>query len=161
MMLLDAFLHWLHLMAAIIWIGGMIFAAIILQPVMRKSLTPEVRMPIYHDIGKRFKLIQLICLGVLIGTGLQKLWSLRTTPDIFYSTFGAILGVKLTLVICVIALTVFHSYVWGPKLTALSQSSQGSEYQRTMQTLVLWGRVNLTLSLAIIFCASLLRFSPF
>lgn len=158
---MDAFLHWLHLMAAVTWIGGMIFAAMILQPVMRRSFTPEVRMPLYRDIGSRFKAVQLACLGILLATGLQKLWTLRETPEVFHSAYGMILGVKLALVAAVSILSALHSYVWGPQLTALRNESASPAYAALMRKLVFWGMINLHLAFAIIFCAALLRFNPF
>ena len=98
MFILDALIQWLHVMAAVIWVGGMIFTSLVLQPVMRKVLPPETRMPIYRDIGTRFKKVQFSGLGILIVTGLYKLWGLRGTPEIFHSSFGTILSVKLAFV---------------------------------------------------------------
>jgi uncharacterized membrane protein len=146
-------------MAAIIWIGGMIFASLVLQPVLRKALSPEIRMPIYQDMGKRFKTIQLTSLGILLATGVFKLWGFKDKPEIFFSPFGAILAIKLTLVACVIFLTGLHSYAWGPRLVALAHQAQDVEYRTVMGKLVFWGRINLALSVAVIFCAALLRFN--
>ncbi len=159
-MIVDTVLHWLHLMAAIIWIGGMIFTSLVLQPVFQRTMEPEKRMPIYHEIGKRFKVVQLLCLGVLLATGLQKLWMLKDHPGIFHSSWGAILWVKLVLVICVTIISIFHSYLWGPKLTVLRFESQTPAYHQLRQKLLFWGRVNLVLSLAIVFCGALLQLYP-
>lgn len=41
-------------MSAIVWIGGMVFASWVLQPVLSRSLAASVRMPLYREMGKRF-----------------------------------------------------------------------------------------------------------
>lgn len=160
-MIVDVFIHWLHLMAAVTWIGGMIFTSFVLQPVMRVSLTPQERMPLYHEMGKKFKFIQLSCLLVLLATGLQKLWQLRESPAIFQSSFGNILAVKLILVLVVLVLSVYHSFIWGPQLTALRNEPQSPAFRQLISKMVFWGRLNMALAVAIIFCATLLRFNPF
>ena len=63
---------------------GMI-GMLVLQPVMRKALAPGTRMPIYQELGARFKAVQTSCLIVLLSTGIYKLWGLRHSPDIFLS----------------------------------------------------------------------------
>ena len=161
MIIFDSFIHWLHLMAAVTWIGGMIFTSFVLQPVMRVLLKPQERMPLYYEMGKKFKVIQFVCLLVLLATGLQKLWQLRDSPAIFHSSFGNILAVKLILVLAVLVLSVCHSFIWGPQLTALRNEPESPIFQQLISKMVFWGRLNMTLAVAIVFCATLLRFNPF
>lgn len=159
-MWLEAVIHWLHLMAAVTWIGGMIFTAFVVQPVLRAALDDTTRITLYRDIGRRFKTIQIAALCVLLATGSYKLFGLRESPDIFYSPFGYVLATKLVLVLIVVILSYRHSYVWGPQLIEAAVRP-GPAMGQLAKKLYFWGRINLALSLAVIFCAVLLRFNPF
>jgi len=44
----------LHLMSALIWVGGMFFAYLCLRPVAASMLTPELRLPLWSQVFKRF-----------------------------------------------------------------------------------------------------------
>ena len=158
-MALNILTHWLHLIAAITWVGGTLFASLVLQPVLRFRLSPQERMPIYHEIGNRFKAIQLAALLTLVATGAFKLWRLQVFPEVLHTLYGRILEIKLALVLIVTVLTVLHSYVWGPRLTALAGRPNSAEFGVLMRRLVFWGRLNLILMLAIILCAAGLRFA--
>ncbi|MBI4055463.1 MAG: DUF4149 domain-containing protein [Elusimicrobia bacterium] len=158
---MDALIHWLHVMAAVVWVGSMIFTSLVLQPIFRKTLAPEVRMPIYHEMSRRYRWVQWICLAVLFATGIEKLWGLRHVPEVFHSPFGRVLGVKLFFVLCVIVLSYLHSYVWGPRLTVLSREAGSQAFHALTNKLIFWGRINLVLSIGVVFLAVLLRFSLF
>ena len=160
-MLLDGIIHWLHLMAAVIWVGGMIFTSLILQPVLRSAFPPPQRMQLYREVGNRFRVVQWVCLGILFLTGFQKLWGLRESPNVFYSSFGWLLGLKLFGVVGAVFLSVLHSYVWGPRLAAMAPDPRNPEYALLMKKLVFWGKTNLLLNILIVFLAVLLRFDPF
>lgn len=153
--------HWLHVMSAIIWIGGMVFASWVLQPVLSRSLSASLRMPLYREMGKRFKMIQLAALGALLATGAYKLWELGITVDVFGLPYGRVLMMKLTLVLAVIILSALHSYIWGPQLTKLKDQEGSAAYQAVLKKLYFWGRVNLALAVGIVFCGALLRVSLF
>jgi len=44
----------LHLLAAVIWVGGMIFAHQMLRPVAAKQLEPPLRQPLWVGVFNRF-----------------------------------------------------------------------------------------------------------
>lgn len=161
-MFLDTFIHWLHVVAAIVWMGGMIFTSWVLQPVMRGSLSAPIRMPLYHEMGKKFKTISLVCLAVLGLTGLQKMWPMIwLEPAAFLSPYGKILCVKLVLVGFILVLSYLHSWRWGPRLTLLKDKPDSPEFQNLVKKLFFWGRLNLALSFVVVFCAALLHINPF
>ena len=43
-MTLDLLLHWLHLLAAALWVGGNLAIGYVVQPALRKTLEPRQRM---------------------------------------------------------------------------------------------------------------------
>lgn len=155
---MDAFVHWLHLMAAIIWVGGTLFTSLVVQPVLREALTEERRFAVYAGIGRRLSVVQWGTWATLLATGLWKLWSVRSTPEVFYGPFGRILAIKLSFVAAMVALSLAHSLSWGPALTrgGLAPAERGLLARRV----AFWGRVNGLVMLAIVFCGVMLRYNP-
>ena len=154
----DVFVHWLHLMAAIIWVGSVLFTSLILQPVLRRFVQPDQRLALYREVGKRFSPLQWGAWSVLVGSGAYKLWGLRATPDVFHGPFGRVLAVKLILIAAMAAISLAHTYLWGPALVATGSRHPG--YGALAARVAFWVKVNAALLLAIVYCAALLRFNP-
>jgi putative copper export protein len=101
--------RWVHLMAAITWIGGMLFVALVLVPVTRRLTDPALRARLFQETGRRFRTVGWIALGLLLASGLGNLW-LRPY----------LLGVprfqwKLGLVAVALGLSALHDFVLGPR----------------------------------------------
>ena len=106
---LSLFLRWLHVLAAITWIGGMLFLALVLVPVTQRLEDRALRARLFHAVGVRFRTVGWIALGVLVATGLGNLWlypSLMTAPRFQW---------KLGLVVLALMLSAFHDFVLGPR----------------------------------------------
>jgi len=105
---LSLFLRWLHVVAAITWIGGMLFLALVLVPVTRRLGDAALRARLFHAVGVRFRTVGWIALGVLVATGLANLWlhpSLLTAPRFQW---------KLGLVVLTLVLSAVHDFILGP-----------------------------------------------
>jgi uncharacterized membrane protein len=103
---------WLHVLAAITWIGGMLFIALVLVPVTRRLEDPTVRTRLLQETGRRFRTVGWIALIVLVVTGLLNLWShpgLLSSPRLHW---------KLGLVGLALILSAFHDFVLGPRAGA-------------------------------------------
>jgi copper resistance protein D len=98
----------LHLLAAITWIGGMLFIALVLVPVVRRLGDPALRTRLVHEAGLRFRTVGWIALGLLLGTGLLNLWY---RPFLFWVPR---FQVKLGLVAVALGLAAVHDFVLGP-----------------------------------------------
>jgi copper resistance protein D len=109
---LSLFLRWLHVLAAITWIGGMLFLALVLVPVTRRIEDRALQARLFHAVGVRFRTLGWIALGILVATGLGNLWlypQLLTTPRFQW---------KLGLVLLALGLSAFHDFVLGPRAGA-------------------------------------------
>jgi len=148
---------WLHILAAVVWIGGMIFLSLILLPVIRR---PEFRTAaplLVHFSGVRFRWVGWLCLFLLVLTGAFNLvyrgiaWEELASGYFWQSEFGAILGVKLLLAAGVLALSVAHDFFIGPKASALGRADPGSPEAVRLRRQASWiGRLNLLLALTIV-----------
>lgn len=101
--------RWLHLVAAITWIGGMLFIALVVVPVTRRILDPPQRARLVQEIGRRFRTVGWLALGLLVATGLLNLWLqpfLLASPRFHW---------KLGLVVLALILSAFHDFVLGPR----------------------------------------------
>jgi len=154
----DAAVHWLHLMAAILWIGGTLAVSLVVHPVLRAELPDDARRGVYRELGRRFTKLQWWTWTVLAATGGLKLWSIRRAPEVFLGPFGKVLAVKLTLVAGMAALSLIHALVWGPAL--VSRASASAERAALARRAAFWGKVNGLLMIGIVFCAALLRYNP-
>jgi putative copper export protein len=115
----DTAVRALHLIAAAVWAGGLVFLALAVS-VARKTVSDQERIALFRGLGRRFAVVGGIALLVLIGTGIDMAtdripaWSDLTDTD-----YGKTLFEKLILVAVVIVLTLFHSLAQGPALTRL------------------------------------------
>jgi uncharacterized membrane protein len=103
---------WLHVLAAIAWIGGMLFIALVLVPVTRRLEDPAMRTRLVQETGRRFRTVGWIALTVLVVTGLLNLWihpDLLSSPQFHW---------KLGLVGLALILSAFHDFVLGPRAGA-------------------------------------------
>ncbi len=101
--------RWLHLMAAITWIGGMLFIALVLVPVARRLSDPALRGRLLQETGRRFRTIGWVALGLLLASGLASLWVrpyLLGAPRFHW---------KLALVALALVLSAVHDFVLGPQ----------------------------------------------
>lgn len=69
---MTRFLVLLHLVAVIIWIGGMFFAHFCLRPVAAAQLPPPQRLPLLAAVLGRFFRFVGVALIVLWGSGLTR-----------------------------------------------------------------------------------------
>jgi uncharacterized membrane protein len=154
----------LHLLAAIIWIGGMFFLALVLVPVLRGE-TQERRSALLGAAGVRFRTVGWVCLVTLLVTGVFNLknrgfsWGTVFSGDVFTGTdrFGHILAGKLLLLGLVLAVSAFHDFRLGPaSIQAARTRDTGGDPARA-ETLrrraSLLGRLNALLALMIVFLA--------
>lgn len=59
----------LHLLAAVIWVGGMIFAHNSLRPAAVKVLEPPLRLELWVQVFRRFFVLVWLSITVLLSTG--------------------------------------------------------------------------------------------
>jgi len=61
--------HWLHLLSAIIWIGGLAFLVMAVTPGLQKAVPKELVKPITDIFYRHYKKVAGILLVVLLFTG--------------------------------------------------------------------------------------------
>ena len=135
---------WIHVIAAMFWIGGMLFFSLVLMPCLKNGLPDGLKADLISRIGKRFRLLGWFSLGILLITGLFRLfqseWSLRE--------YGGALKTKLILVFFMVLLTLLHDFL-GQK-TIKKKCLQSSAFLKGVRFMA---RVNLFVGLLIVLVA--------
>ncbi|NNU45087.1 CopD family protein [Ramlibacter montanisoli] len=62
-------LLFLHLAAAIFWMGGMAFVVLALRPALHAQLQPPQRLPLMVQVLRRFFVVVIASIVVLLATG--------------------------------------------------------------------------------------------
>ncbi len=106
---MSLLLRWIHVLAAVTWIGGMLFIALVLVPITRRLEDPALRTRLVRETGLRFRTVGWIALGLLVLTGLGHLWLFPVflSSPRFHAKFG--------LVLVALVLSVLHDFVLGPR----------------------------------------------
>lgn len=146
----------LHVLAAIVWIGGMVFLGAVLIPVLRKSRTAGGQYAeLIHRTGIRFRNVGWACLALLVLTGLVNLtrWGVGlerlASAELWASPWGRILAVKLVLVAAALAVSGVHDFVVGPQATRKLREAP-EEAGRLRRTAGWMGRANLVIAVLIV-----------
>lgn len=151
-------LIFLHILAAVVWIGGMLFLSLVLAPLLRQAEDPSSFKLWFVAAARRFRLIVRLAIVVLLGTGplLLEARGLSVTEP---STWPAVLGVKLTLVGLLLLFTLLHDRLLGPRVLRIGSQPVAA---RTAQDLFLLSasrlvpRLALLIALAVLVAAAVL-----
>ncbi len=156
----GAIITWVHLVSAAIWVGGGIFLGAVLAPVLKHtSLSLEERIGLMIRVGRRFNMIGVPALGVLIVTGIYTSRGFLSHPNLLLeSSYGVYLTVKMILVVAVIITYVVHVRVInrGVEEKIMSKELSEAQVQRVRRKIIVLGELVAVMSVAILFFAALL-----
>ncbi len=148
---------WLHILAASVWIGGIVFLSLVLVPVSRNPDYRSVASSIIQGTGTRFRMVAWICLSVLILSGGFNLYFRGLSLAGFFrgllgqGSFGTLLTIKLLLVSIILSISALHDFLIGPRAMRLWQADPASpEALRLRRLASLIGRINLILALLVV-----------
>lgn len=132
-------LLFLHLAATVFWMGGMAFAVLALRPALHEQLQPPVRLPLMVGVLRRFFVVVIASIGVLLLTGVPMLMRMASdlAPRGWYVM--AALGLLMMLI---------FGYLWfGPwrRMQAAVATANWPEGGRNMNRITLLVKINLGL----------------
>jgi uncharacterized membrane protein len=148
----------IHLLAAMLWLGGMFFLGAVGAPVLRKVEPPELRARLFNQLGLAFRRAGWIAIALLLLTGVLNLHlrgflSSRVLGSrAFWATpWGISLAVKLTLVGLMIAISAVHDFVHGPAAARFRPGTPDALRHRRQAAWL--ARINALLGIALVFAA--------
>lgn len=155
---MTVLLVWLHLFAAVSWIGGMIFLSVVLAPVLKREPFTSQKALLFRSVARRFRAVVWGAIALLLFTG-PLLLHQRGIPIADPSRWPTVLAVKLGLVAILLLFTVAHDLIIGPRVGKIVQLSAESR-TKLDHALVAWSpwiaRSSLLMTLAVLFAAVVL-----
>ncbi len=104
-----------HLSAAAVWVGGLVYLLTAL-PSVCKSLQGGEQREALQEIVPRFSTVALLSSGTLVITGLFSGWMQVTVPSATASPYGWALVAKVGLLVPLFAVAAVNSYLVRPRL---------------------------------------------
>ena len=148
----------LHILAAVSWVGGMIFLSLVLAPLVRSRKAVPEFMALFRSAALRFRPIVWVAMAILVMTG-PMLLSFRGVAVVSLSSWPGIVMVKLTLVALLLFLTLLHDLVLGPqvsRVSAIPESQRSTGEQLVFKTARWLPRLSLLIALAVLVVAAML-----
>jgi uncharacterized membrane protein len=158
-----SFLYYLnvtiHVLAAMLWLGGMFFLGVVGAPVLRAIEPPPLRQRLFQQLGAKFRRVGWITIGVLVATGVLNLqfrgwlhWDgVLATRAFWRTSVGHALAAKLTAVVLMIAISAIHDFIYGPRAGRAIPGSPAALALRKRSALL--GRVNAVLGVLLVVAA--------
>jgi uncharacterized membrane protein len=147
--------HWLHLVSAVIWIGGIAFLVMAVTPGLKKAVAKEQIKPITDAFYRHYKKIAGILLVVLLFTGginlhyVNQLITLQTGSGVqHHAQYLTVFFIKLFLVLCLLTLFLY---------TVIFKSDDVEEGEEESYEAIPFQRAALWIGFLIILCASAMK----
>jgi putative copper export protein len=148
----------IHVLAAMVWLGGMLFVAAVGAPVLRQVEEPELRQSLFRSLGVQFRLVGWICIAVLLVTGVLNLQfrgllsaDVLGSADFWRGAYGRALFWKLLFVVVMVTLAAIHDFWMGPRASRLEAGSSRALRHRAVAAWM--GRANALVGLALLWVA--------
>jgi copper resistance protein D len=147
-----------HVLAAVFWLGGLFFLAVIGAPVLRRLESPQLRARLFRDIGQRFRTVGWTLIVILVATGVLNLFfvglldtAVLGSQAFWSSPYGRALLWKLAAVAAMLALSASHDFMLGPAASRLEAGS--AEAGRARRWASLLARMTALAGLAVVLAA--------
>ena len=151
--------HWVHLMSAVIWIGGLAFLVMSVTPALRKVVPKEYLRPVLDAISTRYRKIVGVLMALILMTGginlhfISQMMLSQTGSGISNSPkYLTILFIKLTLVLGIVTLFLY---------TFIFKSEPATEDTEEELEAVPFQRVAFWMGILIILCAAAMKYLHF
>jgi uncharacterized membrane protein len=113
----------IHVLAAMLWLGGMFFLGAVGAPALRGVQPPPVRQKLFQELGSRFRRVGWVSIVVLVVTGVLNLyfrdwlhWSgVLGSAEFWRTSTGHALAGKLLTVVLMISCSAIHDFILGPR----------------------------------------------
>jgi len=148
--LVQAILGFLHLLATVIWIGGMAFNIFVLRPFLGMVDSPQ-RLRLVRSILQRFIYAAWLCIATLFLTGV-----FIANPS--NQLYRPVLIAKHWVVIAMVAIVAIITFILFPRFKAyITEKSRSEEVAKALGSIVLLVKMNLILGFAVLFITAILE----
>jgi len=147
-----------HVLAAMLWLGGMIFFAVVGAPVLRGIEDERFRAELFEALGVAFRRVGWSCIVILVVTGIGQLhfrgwWGMDVWRSETFRHSPAVRAFmwKMIAVAVMIVISSVHDFVLGPKAGRLPA---GSAEARKVRGHAAWlARLNALVGVVLVYLA--------
>ena len=150
---LERAIVFVHLVAAVVWVGGMVFLAAV-GPAIRRLDAPS-SSALFRAMGLRFRDISWAAVAVLVATGIANLAFLGAFPDLVgFLAANPLLAWKIAVVALMIAVKTVHDFIVGPRASAAAAANPGMAARLPVwKAAMALGRLNIVLGVIVLYLA--------
>lgn len=151
-------LVWIHLLAAVVWIGGMVFLSVVLVPVLKRDGGFAQHAALFRTAAYRFRTLVWGAMAILVATG-SVMAAGRAIPLTDPSQWPSIFVAKIGLVALLFTLTLLHDLAVGPRVRRIlgtAESARSARDRLLVRYSALVPRVSLLVALMVLLAAVVL-----
>jgi putative copper resistance protein D len=118
---MDVAVRALHLIAAAVWAGGLVFLGVA-AGVARATIPEGERIEFFRRLGRRFLVVAFAAAAVLAATGVDMASDhLASWSALADTGWGRLITAKTTLFATALVLASIHGFVLGPRIRRLRE----------------------------------------
>jgi len=141
-------LHAVHVLAAGIWLGGLVFTVAVVSPAFKRiEWTPAERIAVRSAVGQQYSKVARLNLALLFIVALF---------DWLPAGLGALALAELGLIALIFLLSELHARFYAPRLAQAAREQKTVERLRLLRVSVGVSMLNLMLSAVVVVLSSLL-----
>lgn len=149
----------IHVLAAMLWLGGMLFLGVVGAPVLRRIEPAALRQQLFQQLGLRARAVGWWSIAVLIVTGTFNLsyrgwlrWDgVLGSGEFWRTATGRALAIKLIAVTAMVLVSAVHDFFLGPMAGRALPGSASALVLRRRAALL--ARVNAIIGLVVVAAA--------
>ena len=156
--------YWLHMLATVVWIGGLATVSLVTLPLITRLDDPGARLDFLHSTQKKLDPLGWLSLLVLIGTGLVQMSASDQYDGLlaFGNAWARAILLKHIVILGMIGLSAYLTWAALPELSrAVMRTSRGRGDPTEVDVLfrkhrlILWG--NLIFGVVVLIFTALAR----
>lgn len=143
--------HWLHLVATVVWIGGIAFVLMVAMPSAKQVLGADANK-LMGEVSKRFTLLANKCTVILIITGIiLTVFNNRFSEMNFGNGLNQILALKHVIVVGMVIIHFYRGLILVPKIVKTTSPAKEGLQKLSMRMV----KVNFGLGLFVLLLSGL------
>jgi uncharacterized membrane protein len=125
----------LHILAAMFWVGGMLFLALVGATALR-GVEAGLRRELFTRLGRGFRVAGWAAIAIAVLTGTGALWfrgwlGAMGGAGFWHTAAGRALAIKLAAVLVMVVGSAWHDFVLGPRA---ARTEPGSDAARRLRS---------------------------
>ena len=148
---------WIHLLSAVVWVGGIFFVLFVALPAAKRILDQPGKL--MGAIGKRFVPLANISILLILISGISMTLTSHSFSEVvsLNSSWSQSLLIKILVALTMMSIHFYRGLILTPKIEKLTAEGSSTEEVRKLQHLSLnLVKTNFALSMVVLFLTGML-----